>query len=808
MLGNIERLKEKQKAGKLSLDEQRELAQSENVVALTQVANLEAEQQALRKLPQPRELDPAKAEALEKAREVLKRPWPGGEDTPADAVGAGASSQTSGSGGQPPAGAGIGQPLPVSTTGQPTSRVPTPEEVGGAQKAIDKLKAQDRPLSQEEQRQLDAAEKTVARKTEANLLAQKTAVEKTGKSLHPTAAKALADAQAVLARPVPGEVNGPPGKDGGTATAPQAQNSTDGPRLQFSQGGANPKPIADGDIVDAHRILAQEEDAFQLGKSKPDTSDKPLTGSLKELAKAYSQKGKELRVTQFGAIKPGSGTSWYQVSTPNGDAYFHVDSEAKSLTLDTATLDSESTKGGGGSNIYQLAQTFAKQNGLTFLPDKTVSPKAQRRRISQMISSAFRHDTTDHLNGNDTFKDAASDTIRTEVPGWKRGDHDHNTALLLRMELDHTMDQAAQVAKASGDNDLVEHINQLTHDPKTNTIIDGRTGTALTQGALQSLVERLDPGESGVGATTLLRSIVTRSALQRFDASGRIRPLRETEGGHPGGQEPGVSDGDLVLVARGLYYSRPSGSAGGIPSRRMGGALSGRPGGLASAVAGVSEHLKTQVPGLLNDRTHVFHSTEDFLNSDYAKEHPLSKADLDKLHTAEGFHDPKTGHSVVIAGNVGLRPGETPHDALTRVILHERVGHDGLQALLGSKDSKAHKHWEGLTQRIKPEELDAIAKQDGYQHLAGDRNALAHEWFARQAEKSPQLLKKPGLLRDMWEAFKGQLRKLSNNWKDTPDSHLDTHLSELLRLSRKAALRPQASRAVGAPDNSATGRAI
>ena len=25
---------------------------------------------------------------------------------------------------------------------------------------------------------------------------------------------------------------------------------------------------------------------------------------------------------------------------------------------------------------------------------------------------------------------------------------------------------------------------------------------------------------------------------------------------------------------------------------------------------------------------------------------------------------------------VELRPGETPHDALTRVILHERVGHD------------------------------------------------------------------------------------------------------------------------------------
>jgi hypothetical protein len=229
---------------------------------------------------------------------------------------------------------------------------------------------------------------------------------------------------------------------------------------------------------------------------------------------------------------------------------------------------------------------------------------------------------------------------------------------------------------------------------------------------------------------------------------------------------------------------------GATAARRMGDALSERPGGLATAVAEVSDHLKTQVPGLLHDKTHVFHSTEDLLNSDYAKQHPFTPEEIDKLHTAEGFHDPKTGHSAVIASNVELRPGETPHDALTRVILHERVGHDGLQTLLGSKDSKAQQHWEGLTKRIPQAELDAIASQEGYQNLQGDRNALAHEWFARQAEKSPHLLKKPGVLRDMWETFKGQLRKVSNNWKDTDESHLDTHLQELLRHSRDAALRP------------------
>ena len=48
----------------------------------------------------------------------------------------------------------------------------------------------------------------------------------------------------------------------------------------------------------------------------------------------------------------------------------------------------------------------------------------------------------------------------------------------------------------------------------------------------------------------------------------------------------------------------------------------------------------------------------------------------------------------------------------------------------------------------------------------------------------------------MWEAFKAQLRKVSNYWKDTDESHLDTHLHELMRLSRKAALRPTKARNV------------
>ena len=98
-----------------------------------------------------------------------------------------------------------GHPPPTTTNDsrrQPSSpTVPTLEEVSGARKTIDKLKAQERPLSPDQLVELDTAEKTVARKTEANILKQKAAIEASGGTLHPTTAKALADSQAILAKP-------------------------------------------------------------------------------------------------------------------------------------------------------------------------------------------------------------------------------------------------------------------------------------------------------------------------------------------------------------------------------------------------------------------------------------------------------------------------------------------------------------------------------------------------------------------------------------------------------------------------------
>jgi hypothetical protein len=90
--------------------------------------------------------------------------------------------------------------IPDTTT---PSRIPSFDEALAASQTIEKLKAQKTPLSLEQQQELDAAEKTFAKKTEANILAQKATLEARGEKIHPTTAAALAKAQATLARPAP-----------------------------------------------------------------------------------------------------------------------------------------------------------------------------------------------------------------------------------------------------------------------------------------------------------------------------------------------------------------------------------------------------------------------------------------------------------------------------------------------------------------------------------------------------------------------------------------------------------------------------
>ncbi len=303
------------------------------------------------------------------------------------------------------------------------------------------------------------------------------------------------------------------------------------------------------------------------------------------------------------------------------------------------------------------------------------------------------------------------------------------------MEHDNVMEEA----RAQGID-----LSHLTHDPVTDNIIDATTSSPLTTRALEHLVERFQSRAGGVGQTTLLRALVTGSALQRGSSDGRVRPLHENAESHPGSHGDGRSDGELVSVARNLYYSRAPADAHSASARGVGQSLSGRPGGAAAPLAEAARYVNRKLPGLIHGKTHLFPSVEALLASDYAREHPFSPQQLDALQSAEGFFDKSSGHSVIIAGNIVPRPGETATGSIARVIQHERADRDASALLLSLLlDRDVHlKRW----QRPRPDPGCLPLRPTGFLFLKQIPPPLLHLARMTECQRSLKHLSNLGVM--------------------------------------------------------------
>jgi len=168
--------------------------------------------------------------------------------------------------------------------------------------------------------------------------------------------------------------------------------------------------------------------------------------------------------------------------------------------------------------------------------------------------------------------------------------------------------------------------------------------------------------------------------------------------------------------------------------------------------------LNQQLPGIVHSKVDFHANPEELLKSGYAGEHTFTPKEIADMQNAEAFFDTRTGHTIIFTDHIDVRPGESERAAVARVILHERVGHDGFNHLYERSPEFAGT-WGKLSKQIPDTELSTIAAD--YPHLAGDKGQLALEWFARQVERiageragakmEPGL---KGLLKQMWEALK------------------------------------------------------
>ena len=538
--------------------------------------------------------------------------------------------------------------------------------------------------------------------------------------------------------------------------------------MQFS-GGAAGRAMLD---------LATDPTRFRRG---PASEGKDLA----EIAKQYDLHKELAFVEETTAFSDLDARKVYHMQTAKGgNAYVFLGNDG-TLWLDRQEM--RVPDGGpvqGGDLVTQAAMTFARNNGLRVRPDpKGVSEIAQRRDLSHMLSSALRHQTTAHLMPNGTHLKTGE--AFENIPGWQEGDtrsaFEHNADLLAKAE----HEAAKAIMQTTGETRLED----LRWDPVSDNVIHGPTGRRLSTRAFNQIVSRLDPGGSGVGATTLSRALITKAALEGHIPEGdRIQYYRLAESDAGGGVSDRSSDQVFELLARKeLFYSQPGGSQG---VATLGSQSSGA-GELGKVIADGTRFLNRVLPGLIHDKTHIFHSVEELLKSDYGRGRYNEDERL-KIQGADGFFDPRTKDTVIIAGNIVPRAGETPRQAFARVVLHERVGHDGTDYLLSSNPRFAAR-WTAILRRAQNEygtELDAIASEADYAHLAGKEDQLLLEWFARRVENNPALLERPGMLREVWQALRELVADLQATLglKVQKGSAFDDQVRDLMFRARRAAL--------------------
>jgi len=193
-----------------------------------------------------------------------------------------------------------------------------------------------------------------------------------------------------------------------------------------------------------------------------------------------------------------------------------VPDDATDVWIDVSNLK----PGQNGARVYNIAATYAHNNGYIFIGDPSgLSDAAMRRRAEQMLSSALKFGTTAHLAPHPRQVEGGAGVPPLR---WIYGDHVGNIERLIDLNL-RALDNAFPQAAAT-----------VSYDPDSGLFLDARTGKRVDRATIRAAVERLavrgaapDAGvaararqEAGAGWRTVARGAVLRSLLGRGRARG------------------------------------------------------------------------------------------------------------------------------------------------------------------------------------------------------------------------------------------------------------------------------------------------
>lgn len=277
------------------------------------------------------------------------------------------------------------------------------------------------------------------------------------------------------------------------------------------------------DAVDMWQDLALSEDLFRY----PIVKSRDLESIVRQIDPGFKLHNKYSEKGESGVV---DYQSW-AIEMPNLDVAF-LTQEGNEVYIDVGALSSGSSR---GSAIYQIAATYAHNNGLVFIGDPGgITEKGEVRRAEHLLASAIKFGTTDHLLPHENMGLA-----------WREGDHRHNIAALTQRTFENTMAQ-------------VPEVDTIVYNQKKQRFEDVANGSVYTDKDFDELARRRRAGNrSTSGSTTIKRAALVNTVLR--EAGGEVST------GRPGlvrgnGRNNAARPSKLPRGLEGISYARESGA--------------------------------------------------------------------------------------------------------------------------------------------------------------------------------------------------------------------------------------------------------
>lgn len=301
------------------------------------------------------------------------------------------------------------------------------------------------------------------------------------------------------------------------------------PDIRFSRKERQDK------LVEAWQKIAESEDTFKYSKSdKTDWHD---------LMHDYGMNKYHIEEETYGK---DNDPRWI-ISAPKDDwkntvpVIVSANPRERSVWINTAFMKEGANE---GARMYQMVADWAKNNGYTFIGDPDgLSDVALRRRTEQMLASALKHGTTDHLMPHDRQVNlSAEEQAKTGVRplDWSPFDTHHNIKEMLLTAHANLLN-------------VMPEAKDLSYNVETDKYYLG--DKELNNASFIKLSESEDARRANAGVTTLKRAAITNSILSgKMGEDGRLDVRSDGNAGERGADNGGRGAGNDGL--RSISYSR------------------------------------------------------------------------------------------------------------------------------------------------------------------------------------------------------------------------------------------------------------